>query len=151
LRPRGLKSRGADWVARQEAYSRKGVAIGAWQRYRDVEGPLQSLLLTTYTLLAVIPALLVMVEYLEAKPAAFSRHLVKHFDLSHNTAVLVQGVLVANTSHKLWSAAFAIAGALVFGLNFGKVLQLVNVRTWQVELESHKGDQTRYVLVLLAL
>ena len=32
--------------------SGRGVAIGAWKRFQDVEGPLQSLLLSTYVLIA---------------------------------------------------------------------------------------------------
>jgi membrane protein len=150
-RATGVRNRSAEWVARQEEYSRKGVAIGMWRRYKGVDGPLQSLLLTTYILIAVIPALLVMVEYLERQPAAFARHLVENYDLSESTATLVRSVLIEDSSHKLSSALVAIVGALVFGLNFGRVLQLVHLRAWGIELPTRKGDQTRFALVLLAL
>ena len=44
--------RGRDWVERQDPSSRPGVAIDAWRRYREIDGPLQSLLLTVYVLAA---------------------------------------------------------------------------------------------------
>jgi uncharacterized BrkB/YihY/UPF0761 family membrane protein len=47
-------------VDRQTPDSAAGVSIDAWRRYRAVEGPLQSALLSLYMLVAVLPALLVM-------------------------------------------------------------------------------------------
>jgi hypothetical protein len=44
-RMREFSRRGQDWVERQEPDSASGVAIGAWRRYRAVDGPLQSALL----------------------------------------------------------------------------------------------------------
>ena len=44
-----------------------------------------------------------------------------------------------------------MAGALFFGLGFGRVLQLVHVRAWRVSLPSRLGDQGRYAVVLLGL
>jgi len=49
-------------------------------------------------------------------------------------------VLVDDRTHKLGSALFAIAGALFFGLNFGRVLQLVHARAWQIQLPRRLGD-----------
>ncbi len=145
------RARGEEWVESRDEHSRTGVAIGAWRRYKDVDGPLQSLALTTYILIAVVPALLVVVEYIETRPAAFATHLVSEYDLSKPTATLVRSVLVEDSSHKLGSALFAIAGALFFGLNFGKVIQLVHIRAWRLELRPRAGDQARYAYVLLAL
>ena len=146
-----VRARGEEWVAGRDEHSRTGVAIGAWRRYQAVDGPVQSLALTTYILIAVVPALLVVVEYLERRPAAFAGHLVKEYDLSKPTAALVRSVLVEDSSHRLGSALFAILGALFFGINFGKVLQLVHVRAWRIELPSKHGDQQRFVWVLLGL
>src|SRR5262249_36918050 len=60
--------RGRDWAERQQPGSRAGVAISAWRHYRAVDGPLQSALLSLYILVAVLPALLVMEEYLDKHP-----------------------------------------------------------------------------------
>jgi hypothetical protein len=49
----GAANRGQQWVDRQDPASRRGLAIGWWRRYRAIDGPLQSLLLTTYVFLAV--------------------------------------------------------------------------------------------------
>ena len=127
------------------------MAIGAWQHYRAIEGPLQSALLSLYVLVAVIPAVLVMEEYLEAHPAALANHLVHHYGLNASTAELLRNVLVQDRRHELGSALFAIAGALFFGLNFGRVLQLVHARAWQIRLPTRQTDQVLYAAVLLGL
>ena len=53
--------------------------------------------------------------------------------------------------HELGSALFAIAGALFFGLGFGRVLQLVHMRAWRVSVPTRATDQGLYAAVLLAL
>ena len=63
-----------------------------------------------------------MDEYLEANPAALANHLAHHYGLADGTASLLRGVLV-DMAHELGSALLAIAGALFFGLGFGRVLQ----------------------------
>jgi hypothetical protein len=65
-----VSRRGREWADRQDPGSLSGTAIGAWRRYRAVEGPLQSAPLSLYVLVAVLPALLVMEEYLDPHPAA---------------------------------------------------------------------------------
>jgi uncharacterized BrkB/YihY/UPF0761 family membrane protein len=142
---------GHAWVERQDPASPQGVAIGAWQHYRAIEGPLQSALLSLYVLVAVLPALLVMEEYLESHPAALANHLVHHYGLNASTAELLRNVLVQDRTHELGSALFAIAGALFFGLNFGRVLQLVHARAWQIRLPTRQTDQALYAAVLLGL
>ena len=139
------------WIEQQDPSSRPGVAITAWRRYREVDGPLQSVLLTSYILLAVVPALLVMEEYLNRHPAALANHLVHHYGLSETTGNLLRSVLVQDRSHELGSALLAIAGALFFGLNFGRVLQLVHVRAWRLSLPAKGTDAVRYAVVLVAL
>jgi len=127
------------------------VAIEAWRRYRAVDGPLQSALLSLYILVAVIPALLVMEEYLERNPGALADHIVRHYRLSTDTATLLRGVLVHTRSHELGTALLAIAGALFFGIGFGRVLQLVHVRAWRLKLSTTGTDYGRYGIVLLGV
>ncbi|TML53035.1 MAG: hypothetical protein E6G15_09810 [Actinobacteria bacterium] len=140
-----------DWVDRQDSGSLPGVAIDAWRRYNAVDGPLQSALLALYVLVAVVPALLVIEEYLDSNPSALAHHMARHYSLSAPTASLIQSVLVHDRTHELGSALIAVAGALFFGLGFGRVLQLVHVRAWRVSLPSRLGDQGRYAVVLLGL
>jgi hypothetical protein len=40
--PASIVTHARDWVDRQDPGSLSGVAIGAWRRYRAVDGPLQS-------------------------------------------------------------------------------------------------------------
>ena len=144
-------SRAREWVDRQDPGSRRGVAIGAWRRYRAVEGPLQTALLSIYVLVAVVPALLVMEEYLDPHPNSLANSLVHHYRLNHSTSELVHNVLAQGRSHELGSAVLAIVSALVFGVGFGHVLQLVHARAWQLELKTGVSDQLGYGAVLAGL
>jgi membrane protein len=143
--------RGREWIDRQDPGSPSGVAIGAWRRYQAVDGPLQSALLSLYILVAVVPALLVMEEYLDSRPGALADRLVRHYRLNTSTAGVLRDVLVDDRTHKLGSALFAVAGALFFGFNFGRVLQLVYARAWRIQLPRKQLDQTLYAAVLLGL
>jgi membrane protein len=146
-----VSSRGHEWVDRQDPASPSGVAISAWRHYRAVDGPLQSALLSLYVLVAVFPSLLVMEEYLDAHPNALAQHLAHHYGLSTETATLLRSVLVEGRAHELDSALLAIASALFFGVGFGRVLQLVHARAWQVSLPTRQSDYALYALVLLAV
>jgi membrane protein len=139
------------WVEQQDPGSPSGVAISAWRRYQAVDGPLQSALLSLYVLVAIVPALLVIEEYLDAHPAALANHLVHHYGLNASTASLLRDVLTQDRTHELGSALFAIAGALFFGVNFGRVLQLVHARAWQITLPTRNSDQALYAAVLLGV
>ena len=143
--------RGQDWVDRQHPGTRRGVAIGAWRRYRAVEGPLQSALLSLYILVAVLPALLVMEAYLDPHPNSLANSLVHHFRLNSSTSELIHNVLGEGRSHELGSALLAIASALVFGIGFGHVLQLVHARAWKLDLSTGIADQIGYGAVLAGL
>lgn len=127
------------------------MAIGAWRRYQAVDGPLQSALLSLYILVAIVPALLVMEEYLDSHPAALADRLVHHYRLNSSTAGLLRNVLFDDRTHKLGSALFAVAGALFFGPNFSRVPQLVHARAWQIQLSRRQTDQALYAGVLLGL
>jgi uncharacterized BrkB/YihY/UPF0761 family membrane protein len=146
-----VSRRGREWADRQDPGSLSGMVIGAWRRYRAVEGPLQSALLSLYVLVAVLPALLVMEEYLDPHPAALAHQLVHHYGLSGDTASLLRSVLVQGRAHELGSALLAVAGALFFGLGFGRVLQLVHARAWGVALPTKQTDYALYAAVLLGL
>jgi uncharacterized BrkB/YihY/UPF0761 family membrane protein len=146
-----LSKRGQEWVDRQTPGSFAGVAIDAWRRYRAVDGPLESALLSLYILVAIVPALLVMEEYLETDPTALANHMVHHYGLSPATATLVRGVLVQDKTHELGSALFAIAGALFFGLGFGRVLQQVHARAWRIAPTPRQSDYARYAAALVGL
>jgi uncharacterized BrkB/YihY/UPF0761 family membrane protein len=127
------------------------VAIGAWRRYQAVDGALQSALLSLYILVAILPAVLVMEEYLDSHPGALADRMIRHYGLNRSTGGLLRDVLVDDRTHKLGSALLAVAGALFFGLNFGRVLQLVHARVWRLSPPRSQRDQGLYAAVLLAL
>lgn len=146
-----VAQRGQAWVDQQKPGTRSGVAIGAWRAYREVEGPLQSALLSIYVLVAVLPALLVLVAFLDANPDSLARRLVHHFHLNAQTASLLHSVLSSDRKHELGAALIAIVSALFFGLGFGRVLQLTHARAWQLNLAKKGTDYLRYAAVLLGL
>jgi hypothetical protein len=137
----GFSRRRQAWIERQEPGSLTGVGIDVWRRYRGVDGPLQTALLSLFVLVAVIPALLVMEEYLDPRPNSLAHSIVEHYKLNAPTATLLSGVLGEGHSHELGSALLAIAGALFFGLGFGRVLQLVHARAWQLSLPTRQRDR----------
>jgi len=148
---REFSRRGQDWVDRQDPSTRPGVALDAWRRYRAVDGPLQTALLSLYILVAVLPALLVMEEYLDPHPNSLANQIVHHYRLNASTSQLIHNVLGAGRSHELGSALLAIGSALVFGVGFGKVLQLVHARAWKLDLRPRTADQIAYGVVLASL
>jgi len=150
-RTAAVSRRGREWAERQDPGSPSGVAISAWRHYRAVDGALQSALLSLYVLVAVLPALLVMEEYLDPHPDSLANSLVHHFRLNAPTASLIHGVLGEGKAHELGSALLAIAGALFFGVGFGRVLQLVHARSWQLALPTRQTDQALYAGVLVGL
>ncbi|HKD32397.1 MAG TPA: YhjD/YihY/BrkB family envelope integrity protein, partial [Gaiellaceae bacterium] len=150
-RARAAAARGQAWVESRDPASKSGVAIGAWKRYRLVEGPLQSALLSLYILVAVLPALLVMEEYLDPHPNSLANSLVHHYRLNASASELIHNVLGEGRSHELGSALIAIASALVFGVGFGHVLQLVHARAWQLDLSTGFRDTVGYGAVLAGL
>ena len=146
-----LSRRGREWAERQDPGSPSGVAIGVWRRYQAVEGPLQSALLSLYVLVAVLPALLVLEEYLDPHPNSLANSIVHHYRLNASTSELIHNVLGEGRSHELGSALLAIASALVFGIGFGRVLQLVHARAWGLDLKTGLSDQVGYGAVLAGL
>ena len=146
-----ITRRVGEWAEQRDPGSASGVAVGAWRRYRGVDGPLQSAHLSLYVLVAVLPALLVMEEYLDPHPNSLANSIVHHYHLNAPTASLIHSVLAEGHAHELGSALLAIAGALFFGLGFGRVLQLVHARAWQLSLPSKQADQAIYGAVLLGL
>src|SRR5437764_13470892 len=97
----------SEWVDRQEPDSSTGVAISAWRHYRSIEGPLQSALLSLYVLVAVLPARLVLEEYLDRHPDALATRIAHHYHLNAPTTSLLHSVLGAGRVHELGSALLA--------------------------------------------
>ena len=56
-----------EWLKGQDPNSLLGVAVGSWRRFRTVDGPSQTALLSAYFLVAVIPAVLVIGMFGEGK------------------------------------------------------------------------------------
>jgi uncharacterized BrkB/YihY/UPF0761 family membrane protein len=150
-RARGAASAVPRWADNRPQQSLSGVGVAWWRRYRAIDGPFHSALLSLYILVAIVPALLVLESHLERSPAAFANRLAHHLGFSTETARLLRDVLGQVGTHELGSALLAVAGALFFGLAMGRVLQVVHTSAWGLPREETGGDQLRYALVLLGL
>jgi len=150
-RATAVSTRCQEWVDCRPPDSAPGVCIDAWRRYRDVQGPLQSALLSLYVFVAILPALLVMEGYLENDTTALAKSMVEQYGLSPTTAQLVQSVFSHGQQHHLGAALLAVAGALFVGINFGRVFQDVHVKAWGITLPKKRFDYPRYLAALLGL
>jgi membrane protein len=92
-----------------------------------------------------------MEEYLDPHPNSLANSLVHHYRLNASTSELIHNVLGEGRSHELGSALIAIASALVFGVGFGHVLQLVHARAWRLDLPTGFRDTVGYGAVLAGL
>lgn len=146
-----VAARPRHWVESGDATSRRVLAVSWWSRYRAIDGPLQSLLLTVYVFLAILPATLVLAEYFQDNPAALANHLVRRYHVTGAAAGMLRDVLVGDRKHELGSALLAIVSALFFGLGFGRVLRLVYVRAWGLQTRERVAHQLRFAAVLLVL
>jgi membrane protein len=144
--------RGRLWIENQDPSSRKGATIGWVRRYQAADGQLYAVLLAAYLILTLIPAILVESSYVFKDPSAWSDRVEHRLGLTGETATLFHSVLVGSGEHKLSSVLIALIDLFFFGLGFGRVLQLVHARSWELDLrKSVIADQSRYFAVLGAL
>jgi uncharacterized BrkB/YihY/UPF0761 family membrane protein len=140
------------WIENQEPASRKGATIGWVRRYQAADGQLYALLLSAYFFLTMIPVLLVTASYVYHDPTALSHRLEARLGLHGQTASLFSTVMVGVGEHKISAVAIAIIDLFFFGLGFARVYQLVQARSWGIDLrKSVIADQARYASVLAAM
>ncbi len=151
-RGNALAQRGVDWVEAQPAHSRKGAAIGVARRYKAAEGSVYVMLLSAYSLLTFIPALVAISTYTTSNPAGLSDEVIKRLHLKGDTASLVTSIVGGASTKQLGATLVALANLALFGLGFGRALQLAHSRAWGIELKiSLIYDELRYVVALLAM
>ena len=144
--------RGRLWIENQDPASRKGATIGWVRRYQAADGQLYAVLLSAYVFLTVLPLLLVYSSYLYSDPDALAHRVEHRLGLEGSTSRLFETVMAGASGHKLSAALIAVLNLFVFGLGFGRVLQLVHARSWGLDLRKNAVvDQMRYFEVLVAL
>jgi membrane protein len=144
--------RGRLWIENQDPASRRGATIGWVRRYQAADGQLYAVLLSAYIFLTVLPTMLVETSYVYANPAALADHAERRLGLVGATATLFRSVLVGAGEHRFVSVLLAVLNIALFGLGFGRVLQLVHSRSWGIDLRKNAAvDQARYASVLVAM
>jgi len=144
--------RGTRWIEARDPASGIGAAIGCVRRYRAADGQLYAVLLATYFFLTVVPMLLVEASYVYRDPHALANRVEHRLALSGETAALFRSVVVGAGTHRFLSVLLAILNVAVFGIGFGRVLQLAHARSWGIDLRGAGiFDQARYLAVLFAM
>jgi membrane protein len=144
--------RGTRWIEARDPASGIGAAIGCVRRYRAADGQLYAVLLATYFFLTVVPTLIVEASYVYSDPHALANRVQRRLELTGATAALFHTVVVGAGTHRFLSVLLAILNLAVFGIGFGRVLQLAHARSWGIDLHgSQVIDQARYLSVLLAM
>lgn len=145
-------ARGTRWIEAQDPGSRIGAVIGCARRYRAADGQLYAVLLAAYFFLTIVPILIVEAGYVYSDPAALAGRIQYRLGLTGATAELFRTVLVGAGEHKIGSMLLAILNLVVFGIGFGRVLQLAHARSWGIDLRgSNVIDQARYLSVLFGM
>src|SRR5277367_3626268 len=147
-----VAERGRLWIENQEPDSRKGATIGWVRRYQAADGQLYAVLLSAYFFLTLIPVLLVTASYVYRDPTALANRVEHRLRLHGQTASLFSTIMVGAGEHKLSAVVIAIVNLFFFGLGFARVFQLVQARSWGIDLRKRViADQALYVAVLAAL
>jgi membrane protein len=147
-----VAERGKLWIANQEPSSRKGATIGWVRRYQAADGQLYAVLLSAYFFLTILPVMLVTASYVYRDPTALADRIERRLKLHGQTASLFSTVMVGVGEHKLSAVVIAIVNLFFFGLGFARVYQLVQARSWGIDLRKRViADQARYGAVLTVL
>jgi uncharacterized BrkB/YihY/UPF0761 family membrane protein len=138
-----------DWIERQDPATRRGATIGWYRRYRESDGGLLTVLVTAYFFVTAIPAAVVMMSYAYDDPAVLADRLANRLDLTGSVSSLLHSVLTGAAGHQLGATLIAIGNVLVFGMGFGRVLQIMHARSWKIDLGKPQFfDQALYVATL---
>lgn len=140
------------WVDGRDPASRSGATIGWFRRYRAADGQLYAVLLTAYLFLTLVPLLIVETTYVNSDPRAYAVRISHRLGLNETTQSLVVAVLAGSDNHKVTAVVLAIVNLFLFGVGFGRVLQLAHARAWGLDLRQNALlDQSLYYGILLAL
>jgi membrane protein len=141
--------RGREWADRQDPATRKGTTIGWYRRFRESDGGLFAVLLTAYFFITAVPAAVVMMSYVFSDPTELADRIARRLDLTGSVKSALDSVLTGAGGHQLGATLIAVADVLLFGMGFGRVLQVVHSRAWRIDLGKPQFfDQARYLLTL---
>ncbi|HEX6662068.1 MAG TPA: YhjD/YihY/BrkB family envelope integrity protein [Gaiellaceae bacterium] len=145
-----VTSKGRDWADRQDPATRRGAGIGWYRRFRESDGGLLAVLIAAYFFVTAIPAGVVMMNYVYNDPHQVADRLTHRLDLTGSVKSMVDSVLNGVGGHQLGATLIAVADVLLFGMGFGRTLQITHARSWRIDLGKPQFfDQARYVLTLV--
>ncbi len=152
MRAMAVADSGQKWLETRDPATHTGATISWYRRYQAADGQLYAVLLSAYFFLTMFPAMLVETSYVTGKPAAFAVHAEHRLGLHNPTSTLFVSVFAGVNQHAFVAALLAVLSLVTFGLGFGRVLQLVHARAWEIDLRKNAIiDQTRYLAVLVAM
>ena len=88
-------------------------------------------------------------SYVYNDPNKVADRLSARLDLTGSVKTMLDSVLTGASGHQLGATLLAVFDVLIFGLGFGRVLQIVHARSWRIDLGKPQFfDQARYLLAL---
>ena len=103
---------------------------------------------TIYSVLSVLPAVLVAVAYFHSSGSnanAFAARLVTHLRLTGSTATLVANTFGSASANKLAATLAVIVSFLLWGIAIGQIYQDVYARAWRIKVGSI-ADQAMFAI-----
>lgn len=139
-------TRGVDWADRQDPATRRGAGIGWYRRFRESDGGLFTVLLTAYFFVTALPAAIVMMSYVYSDQTELADRVAHRLNLTGDVKTMLDSVLTSAGGHQLGATLIAVADVLLFGMGFGRVLQIAHSRAWRINLGKPQfTDQFLYV------
>ena len=103
---------------------------------------------TVYSVLSVLPAVLVAVAYFHSSSSdsnAFAARLVSHLRLTGSTATLVENTFGSASANKLAATLAVVVSFLLWGIAIGQIYQDVYARAWRIKVGSI-ADQAMFAI-----
>jgi membrane protein len=145
----GVAYRGRDWADSQDPATRKGATIGWYRRFRESDGGLLTVLITAYFFITAVPAGVVMMNYVYNDPHEVADRLNRRLGLTGSVKAMVDSVLTGAGGHQLGATLIAVGDVLLFGMGFGRALQIAHTRAWKIDLGKPQFfDQALYIATL---
>jgi membrane protein len=141
-----------DWLGRR-GDTRIGRLALQWFRAYFAASRNSGCAVTVYSVLSVLPAVLVAIAYLHPSSGdtnAFAERLVAHLQLDGPTADLVRDMFGSASSNALAASIVVAVSFLLWGIGIGQIYQGVYARAWGITVGS-ASDQALFAIFFFAL
>ena len=138
-----------EWATRREVeleQSRKiGWALATARRYGELNGSVVAAQLTFFAAVAVIPIAIIAFAWLQSfrSGASVADVLVAQFDLTGETARVVQGTFASAEASRALATLIGVGGFAVVGISLAQTMHEVLARAWRRPVRKDWRSQVR--------